>query len=197
MIRRIPLARLGADERGVTIVEFGIVAPVLLLMLMGLSDLAYQSYAQSMLEGAVQKAARDATIEGGGAKANDLDAAVKTAVKKVAPSATFVSLRKSYTTFSNIKPEKFTDSNGNGVREAGECYDDVNGNSQWDTDPGNAGQGGADDIVVYEMTATYPRLFPMAGMLGWSSTQALKVKAILKNQPYASQYTPTVVTRCS
>ena len=55
-----PLHPLVGDRRGVTAIEFGIVAPVLCLMILGLSDLAYQSYTQSMLEGAVQKAARDA-----------------------------------------------------------------------------------------------------------------------------------------
>lgn len=192
-----PLRPLADDRRGVTAIEFGIVAPVLCLMILGLSDLAYQSYTQSMLEGAVQKAARDATLESASTNIDAIDQAVIDAVHRVAPSADVKPIRKSYTTFSNIKPEKFTDTNKNGVRDPGECYDDVNGNGQWDVDPGKAGLGGADDIVVYQVTATYPRIFPMAGLLGWSSTQTLVAQTVLKNQPYSTQYQPTVVTRCN
>lgn len=191
------LSAIAGDRRGVTAIEFGIVAPVLCLMILGLSDLAYQSYTQSMLEGAVQKAARDSTLEGASTNIDAIDQSVKDAVHRVAPEATVTSIRKSYTTFSNIKPEKFTDTNKNGVRDTGECYDDVNGNGQWDSDPGKAGIGGADDIVVYQVTAVYPRIFPMASMLGWSSTQTLVAKTVLKNQPYSTQYLPTVVTRCN
>lgn len=191
------LSAIAGDRRGVTAIEFGIVAPVLCLMILGLSDLAYQSYTQSMLEGAVQKAARDSTLEGASTNIDTIDQAVADAVHRVAPGAEVKPLRKSYTTFSNIKPEKFTDSNKNGVRDAGECYDDVNGNGQWDSDPGKTGVGGSDDIVVYQVTVNYTRIFPMASMLGWSPTQTLVAKTVLKNQPYSTQYLPTVVTRCN
>ena len=36
------LHRLARDRRGVTIIEFAIVLPVMLLMMMGLGDLLYQ-----------------------------------------------------------------------------------------------------------------------------------------------------------
>ena len=63
MIRR--LRRLGRDRRGVTIVEFAMVAPVLSLLMMGLGDMLYQMYVKEMLTGSVQKAARDSGIQGG------------------------------------------------------------------------------------------------------------------------------------
>ena len=61
---RHALRALSRNSRGVTVVEFAIVAPVMMMLLMGLSDLAYQIYAQSILNGALQKAGRDATIQG-------------------------------------------------------------------------------------------------------------------------------------
>ncbi|MBN8847181.1 MAG: pilus assembly protein, partial [Sphingomonas sp.] len=95
------LHRLRRDRRGATIVEFAIVAPVMLLLLMGLADVIYQGYVQSALTGAVQKAARDATIEGNGNVQNTdaLDAKVQAMVRKIAPAATFSSTRKSYAYF--------------------------------------------------------------------------------------------------
>ena len=47
--------QLRSDKRGATAIEFGVVAPVLILTLLGLSDLGYRVYAQSILDGAMQK----------------------------------------------------------------------------------------------------------------------------------------------
>lgn len=188
---RRTLRSLRRSSRGVTAVEFAIVAPVMMLMLMGICDLAYQIYAQSILNGALQKAGRDATIQGAANTTTQIDGKVKAMIQKIAANATFTVTRKNYDSFSVIKPEPFTDNNSNGVRNTGECYTDVNGNGQWDQDPGTDGQGGADDVTLYTMTVTYPRLFPVAGFFGWPSTQTISATTLLKNQPYASQ---TVVT---
>ena len=191
------ISALRDDRRGAVLVEFAILAPVMLMMLMGMFDLLYQVYTQSILNGELQKAARDSGIEGGAASTSAIDAKVQAMVKKIAPNATFTSTRKSYDTFSEVAPEPFTDSNGNGVRDPGECFTDENGNGSWDQDPGAAGQGGASAVTVYTMTATYPRLFPIASLLGWPTTQTVSATTLLKNQPYATQTTTANVTVCT
>ena len=194
---RALLRRLRHDERGVTLIEFAVVAPVMLLLLMGMCDLAYQSYVQAMLSGALQKAGRDSSIQGSANRSAAIDAKVMNAVRAVAANATFTSSRQSYANFGQVAPEPFQDNNNNGQYDkASECFTDVNGNNQWDQDPGSSGQGGANDVVVYKMTATYPRLFPMAGMMGWSSMQSVSAQTILKNQPYANQASYTVKQVC-
>jgi Flp pilus assembly protein TadG len=185
------------DRRGAALVEFALVTPVMLIMLMGFGDMLYQVYTQSILNGELQKAARDSGIEGGAASTSTIDAKVQTMVKKIAPSATFTSTRKSYDSFSEVAPEPFTDTNGNGIRDPGECFTDENGNGTWDQDPGATGQGGASAVTVYTMTATYPRLFPVAGLLGWPTTQTVSATTLLKNQPYATQTTTANVTVCT
>lgn len=191
------LARLRVSKRGTVLTEFAVLAPTLLLLIMAAMDLSYQAYAQSILEGAMQKAGRDSGIQGGGQKTDEIDKKVQDMVRKIVKNATFTSTRKSYSTFSNIKPEKFADNNNNGMRDAGECFDDVNGNNSWDVDPGINGQGGADDITVFRMEVSYPRIFPMYGMLGWSKTQVISAKTILRNQPYASQSVIAVKSVCT
>jgi len=193
--RFIPALR--SDRRGAVLAEFAILAPVMMVMLMGLFDLLYQVYTQSILNGELQKAARDSGIEGGAASTSTIDAKVQTMVRKIAPGATFTSTRKSYDSFSEVAPEPFTDTNGNGVRDPGECFTDENGNGTWDQDPGAAGQGGASAVTVYTMTATYPRLFPVAGLFGWPTTQTVSATTLLKNQPYATQTTTANVTVCT
>jgi Flp pilus assembly protein TadG len=192
-----PLLRMPGDQRGATIIEFAIVAPVLLLLIMGLAELCYQAYVQAVLTGAMQKAGRDSTIEGASSTTATIDAAVMSQVHAAAPSATGTSTRKSYAEFGYIDPEPFTDTNGDGVRETGECFTDINGNGTWDADPGVSGQGNASDAVVYTMTVSYPRLFPLAGWLGWSGTAAISATTVLKNQPYASQAASTPATVCT
>lgn len=190
MIRRALLA----DRSGATIVEFALVAPVLVTLLLGLFDTGYNLYTASILQGAIQEAARDSTIEG--ATPTALDAKVSEAVRNIAPNATIAFSRKSYADFSDIDtPEDFTDVNDNGVCDAGEPYEDANGNGFWDTDRGTAGQGGARDAVLYSVTVTYPHAFPVGSLIGLSDKFSVKSQTVLRNQPYALQDRAPAVTR--
>ena len=197
MIRRRSLSVLRRDSRGVTVVEFAMVAPVMILLIMGLGELMYTIYAQSVLSGAVQKAARDSAIQGGSDRVLDIDSRVMEQVHTVAPLATHVSSRASYHNFASVRPERFTDGNNNGVRDAGECFDDINNNGRWDIDPGIANQGGASDVTRYRIRVTYPRPFPMAQMLGWEKNATMTAETLIKNQPYATQAAQVVRTICT
>ncbi|MCZ4107037.1 pilus assembly protein [Brevundimonas diminuta] len=187
------------DARGVTAVEFALVAPVLLLMLMGFLDLSYNLWARTVLYGEVQKAARDSSLESGPGAQAELDRKVTAGVRTVVPRATVTIERRNYDSFARVgKPEDFTDKNGNGRRDPGECYTDSNGNSQWDADRGMGGQGGADDVTRYRVTIEYPRLFfPLARMIGLSQTQSAAAETILRNQPYTGQGARPSTVRCA
>ncbi len=180
---------LARDERGVTIVEFAMIAPVLMLMLMGLLDLAYNMYTTEMLQGAIQNAARDSTIEGSSSNQAQLDAIVTKAVQAVAPGAVLTFDRRSYSSFTDAgRPEDYTDVNANGTCDAGEPYEDANGNGNWDLDRGTAGFGGARDAVLYTVTVTYHRPFPVAGFIpGQTKDFTLSAATVLRNQPYGQQ----------
>lgn len=192
---RLGRRRLAGDERGVTIVEFAIVSPVMCLMIMGLGELAYESYVQAVLDGAMDKAGRDSTIQS--ASTATIDSLVLDQVHSVASTASGTATRKSYSSFGKIAPEPFTDGNGNSIRDSGECFTDVNNNGTWDADPGKTGQGGASDATVYVMTLTFPRLFPLFSWLGWTSTRTITATTILKNQPYATQTNTSSATVCT
>lgn len=191
------LRALMRDKSGVTIVEFAMIAPVLLVLLMGTYDLGYQLYASSVLQGALQKAGRDSTIEGAATATATIDQRVTDQVKMVVPNATLTYSRKAYATFSKVsKPEDFTDINSNGVCDSGEPYEDVNGNSTWDTDRGMNGQGGAKDAVLYTATLTYPRPLAVAPMVGLSNTVTIKTETVLRNQPFGIQDLSKVNRNC-
>ena len=183
------LTSLRRDERGVTIVEFALIAPVLMLMLMGLLDLAYNMYTTEMLQGAIQKAARDSTIEGSSGKEAQLDAIVTKAVQAVAPGAALNFDRRSYSSFTDAgRPEDYTDVDNDGTCNNGEPFEDANGNGTWDLDRGQAGFGGARDAVLYTVTVKYQRPFPVAGFIpGQSKDFTLSAATVLRNQPYGQQ----------
>ena len=181
------LRRLRRDSKAVTIVEFAMVAPVMLLLLLGLFDLGYRSYASSVLQGSLHDAARMATV--GGYSMTQIDSRVKTRLSNFATRSTVTTAAASYYEFSGVsQPEKIVgDTVPLNSYNSGDCFEDVNGNNAYDTDRGRSGTGNADDIVRYRVTITFPRVFPLGYLLGWSSTQTLTQETVLRNQPYAGR----------
>lgn len=197
-------ARLLQDTRGATIVEFGIIAPVLSLLLVGALDIAHTLYMKAALEGAVQKAARDSALESGIARNSDgaIDAKIEKQVHELNKVATFKATRRFYRTFSDAaaaRAETFTDTNGDRICNNDEPYLDVNNNNRWDKDGGDEGQGGAKDRVLYTVSIEYPRMTPLAGWIGFSPIVKQQASAVLANQPYADQarYDPPTWRNCT
>ena len=110
-------------------------------------------------------------------------------VKTIAPKASFTSDRESYYKFSNIAPEPFTDTNGNGVRDPGECFTDDQrqrymGCRSGRRRPGRRERRDAVHVTV-DLSAIY---FRSRALFGWSThTQTITSMTLLKNQPYATQ----------
>ncbi len=181
------LRRLRRDPSAVTIVEFAMVVPVMLLLLLGLFDLGYRSYASSVLQGALHDAARMATV--GGYSMTQIDTRVKTRLSNFATRSTVTTATASYYEFSGVsQPEKIVgDTAPTGSYNPGDCFEDVNGNNSYDTDRGRSGTGNADDIVRYSVTITFPRILPMGNLMGWGNDQTLSANTVLRNQPYAGR----------
>lgn len=195
--RRQPLARLGRDKRGVTAVEFALIAPALLVMLLGVFDAGYNLYATSVLNGATQRAARDSTIEGAEAKGLAIDDAVSQAIHNVVPHAAVTFDRRAYRDYSDIhQPEDFTDIDKDGACDNGEPFEDANGNGVWDSDRGSDSMGGARDAVLYTVTVTYPRAFPLMRLIGVPGTVTTRSQTVLRNQPYGTQDRTVKVGQC-
>lgn len=188
------IRQLQRDERGAYMIELALIMPTFLLATMGLFDIGVQMYAKAVLSGAVENAARANTLEANNTNQTPVDQMVRDQVGTVAPYAHLSFHRSAYTNFSSVNsPENFTDRNANGIRDAGECFEDANANGAWDSDRGRNGQGGADDVVVYRVTMTYQRLFPLWKMLGQSQQGNLVVTTVLRNQPFSTQSDPTTV----
>jgi len=196
-MRRLPFAlragralgktRLGRDARGATILEFAIVLPVLSLLLLGLLDLGYRSYATSVVQGALHDASRMATV--GSYSLAQIDARVKARLSNFATRSTVTTTTTSYYDFSGVaQAEKIVgDTAPLNAYNAGDCFEDANGNNTYNTDRGRDSTGGADDIVRYQVTITYPRIVPLGGFMGWGNTQTITQNTVLRNQPFAGR----------
>lgn len=176
--------------------EFALILPALCMLLMAIFSLGYRSYAASVLQGSLQEAARMATV--GGVSQAQIDARVRYRLNHFANRATVTITTSSYFEFSNIAmPERITsDTTPTGTYNTGDCYEDVNGNGRFDLDRGRNGLGGADDIVRYQVSMTYPQIVPVGRFLGWSDTETLTASTALRNQPFAGRNTATV-ERCT
>lgn len=192
------IRNLKRDLHGATLLEFALLAPVLLMLLMGMFEMGYNYYMQSQLQGAVQKAARDSTIETISGNTVATDARVSKAVRRIVPNATMGFSRRAYSSFNDVhRPEDFTDINDDGACNDGEPYEDANDNGLWDEDRGSAGGGGARDAVLYVVTVSYPRAFGAAKLIGLSETFTTEAVTVLRNQPWAAQEVHSEVRNCA
>lgn len=180
--------RLLADERGATLVEFGLVAGPFLLMLLGIMDLGYRGYVDTVSKSVLHKVARDAST--GEMTAAQIEQQVNDGLDDLVLNTAVINVStESYFDFTNVgKPEKLTvDNNGNGEVDPGDCFIDNNDNDVFDTDYGIAGTGGPDDIVNYKIEIVSPRLFPLSSMIGLDDTMTISNSTAVRNQPYGAQ----------
>jgi hypothetical protein len=198
-MRFIRLRELVHSQEGATLTEFGLISPVLFLLLFGTFDVGHTLYMRSVLEGAMQKAARDTSLE---ASAGDdsttrdaIDDVLEGQLRPLNRTATITFNRRFYRTFTDAaaaNEEEFTDSASgtyaNGICDNNETYTDINNNSLWDADGGDSiNRAGARDNVVYTVAIEYPRLFPLHAFIDVPDTTRLETSTVLANQPYGDQ----------
>jgi Flp pilus assembly pilin Flp len=188
------LKKLFSNQSGVSVTEFGLIAPVFLLMIMGTYDIGHQIYLRAMLNGALQEVGRDSSLEGASnADQRDvIDTKLRTLIADLAPKASVDITRRYYKTFStaaSADAEQLIEDeeDANGQCDSGETFMDANHNGVWDADGGDAGQGGAKDVVIIKVIVRYERLFPAAGFIGYGNNVALVSDSVIANQPYGQQ----------
>jgi len=181
--------RAASDEGGATTLEFALIAPALLLLVMAISEAGMMLTAQFLMEGALQSSSRvgkTGYADSGTTREETIRAELDRFADVLIDPAQVQISSYSYEDFSSIgEPEPFIDANGNGRRDDGENFTDLNGNGHYDLDRGTAGYGGSKAVVVY--TATYPWHFvtPIISWLGGSDgTVELTARAAVKNEPY-------------
>ena len=197
-------ARFGIrrNDRGVSVVEFALLAPVLCMMLLGMLDLGQRMYLMSVLQGTLFRAARKATV--GDQTTAQIDTFVNNEFAAFKKNATVTITKKSYSDFTGVKQLETITSDtapigtynkGTSALAPGDCYEDTNSNWKRD-DKGQNGLGQSDDIVFYQVAVTYPRVVPLGKFLGFSDNETVTANTLLRNQPYGAQIPSTPPVRC-
>lgn len=178
---------LACDNRGVTAIEFAMIAPVFVLMLMGIIEFSLVMFVSSVMEGATGMSARygkTGYVAAGSTRQQQIVATVAARTAGLLDPSKISITSTVYSAFDKVnKPEPYTDSNGNHSYTLGEPYTDINGNGQWDEDMGAAGLGNAGDVVVYSISYPWTINTPiMTAFLGNIFT--ITSRTVVKNEPY-------------
>lgn len=180
------LGQMLRDVRGATALEFGFVAIPLMMFITGGLEYGWRAFATSVLQGELDKAARASETEG--ITNTVIDAQLRTALKPFAAPADILITRDSFEDFSHIRPETLTyDANDNDVWDSKDCFIDANSNGKWDSDLGRDGRGGAQDVMLYQVSLSYKALTPIDAIIGRPGRVVLNGSTIVKNQPFAAQ----------
>lgn len=188
-------------QSGVSAVEFGFIAPMFIMLLLAVFDTGFAIYTKSVLQGAIEEGARNASLEN--TVWDDIKDRVNDQVQNVIPSAdpktdiTFTIDPTYYGNYGDIElPEDFTDSNRNNRWDHPECFVDRNNNRTYDTDVGLAGRGGAQDVVSIRAELEFRRVMPLWKMLGQPQTMTLQASTFLRNQPFSGHTARVGVRIC-
>lgn len=175
--------RLRREDRGISAVEFALIAPIFLLLVMGGLEIGHTMYVNAILVGQMQKAARDMSLEGASVTAQQgvVENSVRDAVHKLMKTADVEFYQESYHSYSDasLPPITYKDKDGNVVTSC------TTGGTQIINHDVND-RGGAKDVVLLTATVTYPRL-ALGSFFAASPNVTLKTSTLLRNQPSDAQ----------
>lgn len=180
--------KLYTCDRGVTAIEFAIIAPVLFLLLMGTLEFLLMMYITTVLEGATGLGSR---LGRTGYTEGDREQFIRTSIAERAPfldpdQLTIYSA--AYTSFDDIgQPEPcIPPETPNCVGGIGgvDCQD-INGNGVCDADMGRSGAGGPGDVVVYFVNYPWTVFTPIVqNFIGEDGIWQASAVAVARNESF-------------
>lgn len=190
MLRNKLIKRFFVSSRGANLIEFAFVAPIFLLILIGLFDVGGMLVIQNALDAGAREAARFGLTGGtsdGLAREDAIRERVLRAIKThsggIIPIDKVLINVSSYDSIENVdSPEPYEDINKNGAYDVGEVYEDTNGNNQWDPDRGASGSFGAGgEAVKYEVSYDWK---PFLSLFGFKDNMRLVGQATVRNEDF-------------
>lgn len=176
------------DQQGATIVELAFALPVFVMLIMGAFHFGHQIYINAVMQGALEEASRQVTLETAEGRFAEIEKRYKSQIQPIMPQATISLTAQNYSDYNAVdKPEIWADGNGDGRCNNNEAFEDLNRNGRWDADAGSTGIGGARDIVELTANVSYEALFPFYKFVGGSPMVTLQSKTYLKTQPFKQQ----------
>lgn len=186
--------RITDDRQGSAAVEFGIIAPLFILMIVGIAEVGTTLFVGALMEGAVRDASRYGITGQDGASRPQIirDIIADRTIGLVDINVAAISTQV-YDSFDSIgSQEPYTDdSPANGTYDTGEAFVDINMNGSWDADQGRASVGEPGEIVLYTIDYDLPLLTGyLANHLGSGGNIGLTASIAVLNEPFVDA--PTV-----
>jgi hypothetical protein len=180
---RRPRADRGA---GSTALEFALVGPLFLFILIGTFDLAILLFLMLTVENAAWDAARHGATgweDPPVTREQEIAAIVDRETMGLLDDRAFRFETRVYPSFAAVSTAEWLyDDNADGVHDPDEGFDDINGDGVWNGDPGADGVGGANDIVLYRITAEYTLITPIVSSL--IGPVRIRSSAPVQNEPF-------------
>ncbi len=186
--RRADAGQPMAGRSGAAVLEFALVAPMLLAMVIGVMEFALVIFVSVLLEGSIREASRfGLTLQSVSGTTREAHIAEVIndgtyGLVTIGPDDVEITV---YPDFDEIvEAEHFTDLDDSGDYDVGEPFVDANDNGSWDAGNGTPGAGSAGDVVVYRVTADWSTVTPLVGaVLPNNGLFSLSASIAVRNEP--------------
>ncbi|HWA41734.1 MAG TPA: TadE/TadG family type IV pilus assembly protein [Hypericibacter adhaerens] len=189
------LRRFRRSQSGAAAIEFALALPPLVLLIIGMFEVAVVMFVSTSVENGLREASRfgiTGDIPAGVTREQQILQLIEdNTLGMLDPATTHITFMV-YPSFQDVgQPEPFTDTPApsplhNGKYDQGEAYEDLNGNGQWDADRGTAGVGNSGQVVRYKVDYEWHLMTPLlADMLGDNGVFKMSASVVVRNEPYA------------
>lgn len=176
------------NEHGITALEFAMVAPVFMLLVMGVVEMSLIMFTSVALESATNNTARLGKTGYVASNKTRQQTILDNVKAKTAGLLNPNDIQVSTEVYSNFdkvgQPEPcISPVNPPCTGTAGINFVDVNGNGTWDQDMAQSGQGNAGDVVVYTVSYRWQIMTPMVGSI-IGNPFTISARSVVRNEPF-------------
>lgn len=180
--------RFLSDRNGSAAVQFALVLPLLLLLIIGSFEYAVVTFVSGALESAVLVASRYGSTgfeDGGVSRITRIRSIITERTLGIVDGDNARIETYVYPNFAAIAPpEPFTDLNGNGTWQPVEPFVDLNGNGTRDAGSGTPGPGLACEVVLYVVTYRTRSITGLLRPIMGAVTH--RASAAVRNEPFGN-----------
>jgi Flp pilus assembly pilin Flp len=188
------LRRFARAQTGAAVIEFAFALPPLVLLIVGMFEVAVAMFVSTSVENALREASRygiTGDVPAGSTRQDQILQIIQdNTLGMLDPATTNITFMK-YASFQDVgQPEPFVDTPApsplhNGKYDPGEDYTDLNGNGQWDDDRGVAGVGASGEVVRYKVDYQWHVMTPLlSSMIGDNGVLHMSASVVVRNEPY-------------
>ena len=181
---------LSACDAGIAVIEFAFMAPVFLLLVMGIIEFSLIAFTSTVMESATtitSRLGKTGYTTTGITRQQEIINTINAKTAGLLDPSKITMNTEVYSNFSNvgqaepcISPPTPPCSGTPGVN-----FVDVNGNGTWDSDMGAAGLGNAGDVVVYTVSYPWKIMTPLiSAIIG--STYTITARTVVRNEPFST-----------